>query len=77
MIFIWYVHNFFIRFPPGRVSLRDAIFDEMQKTIPEFDLLGDQSDKVVESIKNPKWLTSKAVLMLLMGTVIASVCSEF
>ncbi|KAJ0054685.1 hypothetical protein Pint_02380 [Pistacia integerrima] len=60
----------------SHVSLRDAIVDEMQKTIPEFDLLGHQSDDVVESIKNPKWLTSKAVLMLLMGTVIASVCSD-
>ncbi|KAJ0110346.1 hypothetical protein Patl1_02389 [Pistacia atlantica] len=38
----------------SHASLRDAIVDEMQKTIPEFDLLGHQSDDVVESIKNPK-----------------------
>lgn len=50
--------------------------DAMQRARKEYDLLGDENDEVVESIGNPKWKASKAVLMLLMGTIIAAVCSD-
>ncbi|KAJ0054684.1 hypothetical protein Pint_02381 [Pistacia integerrima] len=43
-----------------------------QRARKEYDLLGDENDEVVESIGNPKWKASKAVLMLLMGAV----CSD-
>ncbi|KAJ0112539.1 hypothetical protein Patl1_02390 [Pistacia atlantica] len=43
-----------------------------QQARKEYDLLGDENDEVVESIGNPKWKASKAVLMLLMGAV----CSD-
>ncbi|GLT48583.1 hypothetical protein SLA2020_222000 [Shorea laevis] len=32
---------------------------------------GEQSDEVVEGVENPRWNSSKAVLMLLLGTLIA------
>ena len=36
----------------------------------------DQSDEVVEGVENPKWVTLRAVLMLLVGTVIAAVFAD-
>ncbi|GFZ05463.1 sodium/calcium exchanger family protein / calcium-binding EF hand family protein [Actinidia rufa] len=38
----------------------------------EHDLLGDASDEVIEGVGNPKWTTIKAVLLLLLGTLIAA-----
>ncbi|KAJ9671515.1 hypothetical protein PVL29_025291 [Vitis rotundifolia] len=37
---------------------------------------GDQSDEVVEAVENPKWITFKAVMMLLLGTLIAAVFAD-
>ncbi|KAJ9671510.1 hypothetical protein PVL29_025287 [Vitis rotundifolia] len=37
---------------------------------------GDQSDEVVEAVENPKWITYKAVMMLLLGTLIAAVFAD-
>lgn len=48
----------------------------MQEGRTEYDQLGDETDGVVESTGNCKLKVSKAVLMLLMGTVIAAVCSD-
>lgn len=48
----------------------------MQQTKREHDLLGNQSDEVVEGVQNPKWTTFKAVLLLLLGTVIAAVFAD-
>lgn len=36
----------------------------------------DQSDEVVEGIENLKWITLKAVLMLILGTVIAAIFAD-
>lgn len=48
----------------------------MQETKREHDLLGDQSDEVVEDAGSTKWIALKAVLMLLVGTVIAAVFAD-
>ena len=48
----------------------------MQETKRDHDLLGVQSDELVEAVKNPKWITFKAVMMLLLGTVIAAVFAD-
>ncbi|KAA8526783.1 hypothetical protein F0562_008988 [Nyssa sinensis] len=47
-----------------------------EQTKKEYDLLGDQSDEVAESIENPRWNTFKAVLLLLLGTVIAAAFAD-
>ncbi|XP_048235031.1 sodium/calcium exchanger NCL [Ricinus communis] len=36
----------------------------------------DQSDEVVEGVENPRWISFKAVLMLLLGTIIAAVFAD-
>lgn len=48
----------------------------MQRARTEYDLLGDKNDEVAELIENPKWRASKAVSMLLTGTIVAAVCSD-
>ncbi|OMO74858.1 Calcium-binding EF-hand [Corchorus capsularis] len=49
-----------------------------QQTKREHDLLGseEQSDEVVEGVENPKKITIKAVLMLLLGTIIAAAFAD-
>ncbi|KAM7498651.1 hypothetical protein LguiA_023065 [Lonicera macranthoides] len=47
-----------------------------EQTRREHDLLGNQSDEIVEGVQNPKWTTFKAVLLLLLGTVIAAVFAD-
>lgn len=47
-----------------------------QKTKREHDLLGDQSDEVVEGIDSPRKTTIKAVLMLMLGTAIAAAFAD-
>lgn len=39
-------------------------------------MFGDQNDEVVETIENAKWHAYKAVLMLLLGTIIAAVTAD-
>lgn len=36
----------------------------------------EQSDEVVEAVENPKWTSIKAVLMLLVGTIIAAAFAD-
>ena len=49
----------------------------LQGTKREHNRLGgDQSDEVVEAVENPKWITFKAVMMLLLGTLIAAVFAD-
>lgn len=51
----------------------------MQQTKREHLLLGDssdQSDEIVEGVENPKWVTIKAVLFLLLGTAIAAAFAD-
>ncbi|KAI4322992.1 hypothetical protein L6164_022636 [Bauhinia variegata] len=52
--------------------------DFHQETKREHDLLdvGDQSDEVVEGVADPKWTSIKAVLLLLLGTVIAAAFAD-
>uniref|UniRef100_A0A5B7A0T4 EF-hand domain-containing protein n=1 Tax=Davidia involucrata TaxID=16924 RepID=A0A5B7A0T4_DAVIN len=47
-----------------------------EQTKREHDLLGDQSDEVVEGVENPRWTSFKAVLLLLLGTVIAAAFAD-
>ncbi|WCJ32229.1 sodium/calcium exchanger family protein / calcium-binding EF hand family protein [Euphorbia peplus] len=53
------------------------------QTKKEHTLLGndggaveDQSDEIVEGVENPKWISIKAVLMLLLGTLIAAAFAD-
>ncbi|XP_065862003.1 sodium/calcium exchanger NCL [Euphorbia lathyris] len=52
------------------------------QTKKEHTLLGneesleDQSDEVVEGVENPKWISIKAVSMLLLGTIIAAAFAD-
>lgn len=50
----------------------------MQQTRIEHALLGpeEQSDEVVEGVENPKWTSIKAVLLLLLGTLIAAAFAD-
>lgn len=52
------------------------IFNHKQRTKMEQELLSDQSDETLESIKNPRGNTFKAVVMLLLGTVVAAVFAD-
>lgn len=38
--------------------------------------MGDQSDEVVEGVQNAKWVTMKALLMVLLGTAIAAAFAD-
>ncbi|KAK9150441.1 hypothetical protein Syun_008750 [Stephania yunnanensis] len=46
------------------------------QTKQEHNLLGEQSDEVVENIDNPKWISIKAVLLLLLGAAIAAAFAD-
>ncbi|KAA8524282.1 hypothetical protein F0562_010705 [Nyssa sinensis] len=46
------------------------------QTRKENSLLADESDEAVEGIENPKWNAFKAVLMLLLGTIIAAAFAD-
>ncbi|BFG29104.1 hypothetical protein CerSpe_153780 [Prunus speciosa] len=54
------------------------LFDFHSRTKQEHDLLGagGQSDEIIEGVENPKWTTFKAVLMLLVGTLIAAAFAD-
>ncbi|PON45678.1 Parvalbumin [Parasponia andersonii] len=62
---------------PGHKTLK-FLTDFHVRTKQEHYLLGigDQSDEVIESGQNSKWLTVKAVLMLLLGTATAAVFAD-
>ncbi|PSR96389.1 Vacuolar cation/proton exchanger like [Actinidia chinensis var. chinensis] len=46
------------------------------QTKREHDLLGDQSDEIVEEVENPKWTSIKAACLLLVGTLIAAAFAD-
>ncbi|XP_010915578.1 sodium/calcium exchanger NCL1 [Elaeis guineensis] len=52
------------------------LHDFHMKTKEEHNMLIDKSDEVVENINNPTWICFKAVLLLLLGTVIAAVFAD-
>lgn len=48
----------------------------MQKTKEEQYLLEDQNDEETEKVENATWHISKAVLMLLLGTIVAAAFAD-
>ncbi|EHA8589642.1 sodium/calcium exchanger NCL1 [Cocos nucifera] len=52
------------------------LHDFHMKTKEEHNMLIDKSDEAVESIANPTWICFKAILLLLLGTVIAAVFAD-
>ena len=50
----------------------------IQETEREEDLLdvGNHSEEVVEGVENSKWTTIKAMLLLLLGTIIAAAFAD-
>ncbi|KAL1815374.1 hypothetical protein ACET3Z_017948 [Daucus carota] len=50
--------------------------DYHEQTKREYNLLGEQSDEAVEVIENPKWTTIKAIILLMLGTVLAAVFAD-
>ncbi|KAH0983239.1 hypothetical protein GBA52_010416 [Prunus armeniaca] len=60
------------KLPPSMKLLED--FDK--KTKKEQDQFMDQMDEVVEDVKNVKWHASKAVGLLLLGTIVAAVFAD-
>uniref|UniRef100_A0A5B7A5G3 EF-hand domain-containing protein n=1 Tax=Davidia involucrata TaxID=16924 RepID=A0A5B7A5G3_DAVIN len=58
---------------PGAIKY---LTDFHEQTKKEHYLLGDQSDKAVEGVENHRWTSFKAVLLLLLGTVIAAVFAD-
>ncbi|OVA14494.1 EF-hand domain [Macleaya cordata] len=47
-----------------------------QLTKKEHDMLTDQSDEAVEGVENSKWISFKAVLLLLLGAAIAAAFAD-
>ncbi|KAF5730726.1 hypothetical protein HS088_TW19G00321 [Tripterygium wilfordii] len=63
----------------GRGSQTWKFIDDFHlQTKREHALLGpeDQSDEVVEGVENSRWISFKAVLMLLLGTIIAAAFAD-
>ncbi|KAG9150015.1 hypothetical protein Leryth_010063 [Lithospermum erythrorhizon] len=58
---------------PGTTKHLDNFHEETKK---EHYLLGDQSDQAIEGVDNPRWTYLKAVLLLLLGTVIAAAFAD-
>lgn len=48
----------------------------LQEARREHHFLGDQNDESVEAVENPRSIAIKAVLLLLLGTVIAAVFAD-
>lgn len=61
---------------PSHVYSKDFINDFHMKTRDEHNMLIDRSDEVVESIDNPTWTCFVAVMLLLLGTVIAAIVAD-
>ncbi|KAM5578267.1 sodium/calcium exchanger NCL-like [Rosa sericea] len=61
----------------GKAPLSMKLLDDFDKqTKEEQDRYGDQIDEIVEDVKNANWHASKAVLMLLLGTIVAAVVAD-
>ncbi|KAL3508730.1 hypothetical protein ACH5RR_028131 [Cinchona calisaya] len=58
---------------PGTIKY---INDFHEQTRREHHFLGEQNDEVVDGVDNPRWTSFKAVLLLLLGTVIAAVFAD-
>ncbi|XP_051152179.1 sodium/calcium exchanger NCL-like [Andrographis paniculata] len=46
------------------------------QTKREHDQLGEQNDETVEAVDNPRWISTKAGLLLLLGTAIAAAFAD-
>ncbi|XP_058091919.1 sodium/calcium exchanger NCL1-like isoform X1 [Magnolia sinica] len=62
--------------PNSRTRMQNFLHDFHIITKEEHDKLVDQSDEVVESVANSGWICFRAVLLLLLGTVIAAAFAE-
>ncbi|EPS64918.1 sodium/calcium exchanger family protein, partial [Genlisea aurea] len=62
--------------PAARTGTMKYLDDFHIQTRREHDLLGDQSDEVVEGVENPRSNSIKAVLLLLLGTAIAAAFAD-
>ncbi|XP_027127454.1 sodium/calcium exchanger NCL [Coffea arabica] len=58
---------------PGTMKYLEDFHEQTKR---EHYFLGEQSDEIVEGVDNPRWTTIKAVLLLLLGTVIAAVFAD-
>ncbi|KAL2496455.1 sodium/calcium exchanger family protein/calcium-binding EF hand family protein [Forsythia ovata] len=58
---------------PDTMKYLDNFHEQTRK---EHDLLGDQSDEIVEGVENPKLTSIKAALLLLLGTIIAAAFAD-
>ncbi|WOL00758.1 hypothetical protein Cni_G09471 [Canna indica] len=62
---------------PNSGAYSKKFMDEFHlKTKHEHNMLTDQSDEVVESVDNPKWICFKAILLLLLGTGLAAIFAD-
>ncbi|KAK4387112.1 Sodium/calcium exchanger NCL [Sesamum angolense] len=61
---------------PNHTGSMKFIDDFHEQTRREHDLLGDQGDEAAEGVDNPRWTSVKAVLLLLLGTVIVAVFAD-
>ncbi|PIN20881.1 hypothetical protein CDL12_06437 [Handroanthus impetiginosus] len=60
----------------SNVGSMKYIEDFHTQTKREHDLLGEQSEETVEGIENSRWTSFKAILLLLLGTVIAAAFAD-
>ncbi|XP_050381579.1 sodium/calcium exchanger NCL-like [Argentina anserina] len=61
----------------GNVLLSMKLLDDFDKhTMEEQDRYRDPIDEIVEDVKDARWHASKAVLMLLLGTIIAAIVAD-
>ncbi|ONK66749.1 uncharacterized protein A4U43_C06F11550 [Asparagus officinalis] len=58
------------------VHSKNFIHDFHSRTKDEHNMLIDKSDEVVESVQNPTWICIKALLLLLLGTVMAAAFAD-
>ncbi|CAA3009484.1 sodium calcium exchanger family [Olea europaea subsp. europaea] len=58
---------------PDTIKYLDHFHEQTKR---EHDLLGDQSDEIVEGVESPRATSIKAALLLLLGTIIAAAFAD-
>ena len=76
----FFLYNVFVSVAFSFTSIMLDFFEKIhiQELKREEDLLdvGDQSDEVVEAVEGSKWTSIKAVLLLILGTLIAAAFAD-